>query len=83
MSAELKHVRCLSFLFAAYHYSYRIFRNEAEAKTLQTLVQVKNPWPNADAISGVLPQYYGTTESNFSTVLFGVSRAIGILSQVP
>ncbi|DBB15160.1 TPA: hypothetical protein ACH3X3_004165 [Trebouxia sp. C0006] len=55
--------------------------NEAEAKTLETLVQVKNPWPNVDALSGVLPQYYGTTESNFFTVLFAVSRAIGVLSQ--
>lgn len=75
-------MRFLSFLFAAYHYSYCIFRNEAEAKTLETLVQVKNPWPNVDALSGVLPQYYGTTESNFFTVLFAVSRAIGVLSQV-
>lgn len=45
-------------------------------------VQVKNPWPNVDAHSGVLLQYYGMTESNFYTVLFGVSRAIGVLSQV-
>lgn len=45
-------------------------------------VQVKNPWPNVDAHSGVLLQYYGITEQNFYTVLFGVSRAIGILSQV-
>ena len=47
-----------------------------------TAVQVKNPWPNVDAHSGVLLQYYGITEQNFYTVLFGVSRAIGILSQV-
>ena len=45
-------------------------------------IQVKNPWPNVDAHSGVLLQYYGITESNFYTVLFGVSRAIGVLSQV-
>ena len=45
-------------------------------------MQVKNPWPNVDAHSGVLLQYYGITESNFYTVLFGVSRAIGVLSQV-
>ncbi|KAK9812133.1 hypothetical protein WJX73_009895 [Symbiochloris irregularis] len=43
--------------------------------------KVKNPWPNVDAHSGVLLQYYGITEQNFYTVLFGVSRAIGILSQ--
>lgn len=45
-------------------------------------MQVKNPWPNVDAHSGVLLQYYGIKEANFYTVLFGVSRAIGILSQV-
>ncbi len=43
--------------------------------------QVKNPWPNVDAHSGVLLQYYGLREENFYTVLFGVSRALGVLSQ--
>jgi len=51
-------------------------------KVCDTTMQVKNPWPNVDAHSGVLLQYYGMTESNFYTVLFGVSRAIGVLSQV-
>ena len=44
-------------------------------------VQVKNPWPNVDAHSGVILQYYNIKEENFYTVLFGVSRAIGVLSQ--
>ena len=44
--------------------------------------KVKNPWPNVDAHSGVLLQYYGITHENFYTVLFGVSRAIGVLSQL-
>jgi citrate synthase len=35
-----------------------------------------------DAHSGVLLQYYGLTEQNFYTVLFGVSRAIGVLPQL-
>ncbi len=48
---------------------------------LRTPGQVKNPWPNVDAHSGVLLQYYGMKEANFYTVLFGVSRAIGVLSQ--
>lgn len=43
--------------------------------------KIKNPWPNVDAHSGVLLQYYGMTEENFYTVLFGVSRAIGVLAQ--
>lgn len=43
--------------------------------------KVKNPWPNVDAHSGVLLQRYGIVEESFYTVLFGVSRAIGVLSQ--
>merc|ERR1712001_121330 len=40
--------------------------------------KVKNPWPNVDAHSGVLLQYYGMKEMNYYTVLFGVSRALGM-----
>lgn len=44
--------------------------------------KVKNPWPNVDAHSGVLLQYYGMKEMNFYTVLFGVSRALGVLASL-
>ncbi|PGH23146.1 citrate synthase, mitochondrial [Polytolypa hystricis UAMH7299] len=44
--------------------------------------KTKNPWPNVDAHSGVLLQYYGLTEANYYTVLFGVSRALGVLPQL-
>lgn len=44
--------------------------------------KTKNPWPNVDSHSGVLLQYYGLTEQNYYTVLFGVSRAIGVLPQI-
>jgi len=44
--------------------------------------KAKNPWPNVDAHSGVLLQYYGLKEMNYYTVLFGVSRAIGVLSSL-
>ncbi|MDI1489245.1 MAG: citrate (Si)-synthase [Ramalina farinacea] len=44
--------------------------------------KTKNPFPNVDAHSGVLLQYYGLTEASFYTVLFGVSRAIGVLPQL-
>lgn len=44
--------------------------------------KTKNPWPNVDSHSGVLLQYYGLTEQSFYTVLFGVSRAIGVLPQI-
>ena len=43
--------------------------------------KVKNPWPNVDAHSGVLLVHNGITEESFYTVLFGVSRAIGVLAQ--
>merc|ERR1712158_245832 len=44
--------------------------------------KVKNPWPNVDAHSGVLLQYYGMKEMNYYTVLFGVSRALGVCSSL-
>ncbi|CAA83004.1 putative citrate synthase, mitochondrial [Caenorhabditis elegans] len=44
--------------------------------------KAKNPWPNVDSHSGVLLQYFGMTEMSFYTVLFGVSRALGCLSQL-
>lgn len=43
---------------------------------------VKNPWPNCDALSGVLLRAYGLTESNYYTVVFAVSRAIGPLANM-
>ncbi|CAK7331740.1 unnamed protein product [Dovyalis caffra] len=49
---------------------------------LTELGKVKNPWPNVDAHSGVLLNYYGLTEARYFTVLFGVSRSIGICSQL-
>ncbi|XP_047334466.1 citrate synthase, mitochondrial [Impatiens glandulifera] len=49
---------------------------------LTELGKVKNPWPNVDAHSGVLLNYYGLTEARYYTVLFGVSRSIGICSQL-
>jgi citrate synthase len=45
---------------------------------LQELGKVKNPWPNVDAISGTLQYYYGVREFDFYTVMFGVSRILGV-----
>lgn len=42
--------------------------------------KAKNPWPNVDAHSGCLLVHYGLVEHEFYTVLFGVSRAMGILT---
>ncbi|SFE22299.1 citrate (Si)-synthase [Thermophagus xiamenensis] len=44
--------------------------------------KVKNPWPNVDAISGSLLSSYGITEYPVYTMLFGVSRALGVLTQL-
>ena len=41
--------------------------------------KAKNPWPNVDAHSGCLQWHYGITEYDYYTVMFGVSRAIGVL----
>ncbi|KAK2637159.1 hypothetical protein Ddye_031951 [Dipteronia dyeriana] len=49
---------------------------------LTELGKVKNPWPNVDAHSGVLLKYFGLTEARYFTVLFGVSRSLGICSQL-
>ena len=49
---------------------------------LEDLGKVKNPWPNVDAHSGALLEHYGINEHNFYTVLFGVSRAMGVLAQL-
>jgi citrate synthase len=49
---------------------------------LQDLGKVKNPWPNVDAHSGALLVHYGLVEYEFYTVLFGVSRALGVLASL-
>lgn len=45
---------------------------------LKATGKVKNPWPNVDAISGTLQNHYGMREFDFYTVLFGLSRALGV-----
>ena len=49
---------------------------------LQTIGKIKNPWPNVDAHSGALLVHYGMVEYEFYTVLFGVSRALGVLANL-
>jgi citrate synthase len=44
--------------------------------------KAKNPWPNVDSHSGVIQWYYGLTEYDYYTVLFGVGRAIGVLANI-
>lgn len=49
---------------------------------LQTMGKIKNPWPNVDAHSGALLVHYGMVEYEFYTVLFAVSRALGVLASL-
>jgi citrate synthase len=44
--------------------------------------KAKDPWPNVDAISGSLLYHFGLTEFEYYTVLFGVSRALGMCAQL-
>ena len=44
--------------------------------------KAKNPWPNVDAQSGVIQWYYGVTEYEYYTVLFGIGRALGCLANI-
>ena len=57
---------------------WKIF--EVVPPILESLGKVKNPWPNVDAHSGALLVHYGMKEYQFYTVLFGVSRALGVLA---
>jgi len=49
---------------------------------LQSLGKIKNPWPNVDAHSGALLVHYGMVEYEYYTVLFAVSRALGVLASL-
>lgn len=55
---------------------------EVTPEILKATGKIKNPWPNVDAHSGILLMHYGLTEYDFFTVLFGVSRAIGVLTSL-
>lgn len=50
-------------------------------KVLSQVQKIKDPWPNVDAGSGGLLYHYGLTEFSYYTVLFSISRALGICSQ--
>ena len=59
---------------------WKIF--EVVPPILESLGKVKNPWPNVDAHSGSILVHYGLVEYSFYTVLFGVARALGVLSSL-
>ena len=51
-------------------------------KVLTEQGKAKNPWPNVDAASGALLYHYGLKEFNFYTVLFSISRSMGMIAQM-
>ena len=55
---------------------------DAVPPILSSIAKIKNPWPNVDAHSGALLVHYGMVEYEFYTVLFGVSRALGVLASL-
>jgi citrate synthase len=55
---------------------------EVAPPILSATGKIKNPWPNVDAHSGILLIHYGMVEYDFYTVLFGVSRSLGVLSSL-
>ncbi|HEY1031433.1 MAG TPA: citrate (Si)-synthase, eukaryotic [Flavipsychrobacter sp.] len=55
---------------------------EVAPPILENTGKIKNPWPNVDAHSGALLKHYGLVEEDFYTVLFGVSRALGVLASL-
>ena len=55
---------------------------EAVPPVLQSMGKIKNPWPNVDAHSGALLVHFGLKEYEFYTVLFGVSRSLGVLASL-
>jgi citrate synthase len=78
---------------AQFEFGKKYLPNDPMFKTIECLYEVvpevlgnvrkiKNPWPNVDAGSGVLLLHYGIKEFDFYTVLFGVSRALGVLAQL-
>ncbi|MFT6143365.1 MAG: citrate synthase [Myxococcota bacterium] len=55
---------------------------EVAVKVLKEMPKVSNPYPNVDAVSGTLLNATGLTDSDFYTVLFGLSRCTGIAAQI-
>jgi len=71
----IKHLQPISGLVKLVHQLY-----EVVPAVLLEAGKAKNPWPNVDAHSGCLLVHYGLTEENYYTVMFGVSRALGVLA---
>jgi citrate synthase len=63
-------------------YRAAVVMRERAVKVLKESPKVKNPYPNVDAVSGSLLRACGLTDSEYYTVLFGLSRCSGIAAQI-
>ncbi len=65
---------------------FKVVPKVLEEFSAERVANGKNPianfWPNVDAGSGALLYHYGLEEFEYYTVLFSVSRAMGMLSQL-
>ena len=64
----------------AYKTMARVFTVVPEV--LKQVQKIKDPWPNVDAASGCLLYHFGMKEFSYYTVLFSVSRTMGMASQL-
>jgi citrate synthase len=87
-------LRCTDPRFAALHeFGLRACPDDPVFRIVDLCFQVfpevlkehgkaKNPYPNVDAATGALLHHFGIKEPEYYTVAFGVSRALGMLSQL-
>ncbi len=74
------------------NFGKKYFPDDAIFKTVRTIFEVvpgelkkvekiKNPYPNVDAASGSMLYHYGLKEFSYYTVVFAVSRSLGLAAQ--
>jgi len=73
---------CLKYLPDDPIFKYVDLLYQVTPPILEEQGKAKNPWPNVDAQSGVIQWYYGLTEYEFYTVLFGIGRALGVTANI-
>ena len=59
-----------------------VLREYSDERVKEGKHPIANCWPNVDAVSGSLMYHYGITEFPYYTVLFSVSRVMGLLAQL-
>jgi citrate synthase len=60
----------------------KVLQEYSEERVKAGKAPIANCWPNVDAGSGALLYHFGLTEFPYYTVLFSVSRAMGMLAQL-